>query len=85
VLRTYRNTHNLNTLTGIINRWAPPIENDTESYINHASRALGITANTPLQPQDYPQLMRVIIRHENGEQPYDDAAINAGFERGFYA
>ena len=41
ILKTYNDKYNLNTIEGIINRWAPPIENDTEAYINFVSSKVG--------------------------------------------
>lgn len=32
-LRTYFNKHNINTIEGIIKRWAPESENNTKAYI----------------------------------------------------
>jgi hypothetical protein len=59
-----------NTIGQILTEWAPPIENDTESYIRHAERALGVTRDTPLRTSQIPALAAVIIEHENGVQPY---------------
>lgn len=83
-LHTYKTKHGLNTIEGIISRWAPPLgndgkfENDTNSYIAHAEKAVGVPRNMPLTPDKYPSLIKVIIKHENGVQPYTDEVINAG-------
>ncbi|MDF2185464.1 structural protein [Grimontia hollisae] len=77
VLMTYRHRYRLDTVRGIINRWAPPFENNTEAYINHVANRLGVTPDTPLGLGDYPQLLKSIIKHENGVQPYDDSTIHA--------
>lgn len=82
-LRTYRNNHGINTIEGIIHRYAPPSENITSSYAEHAASALGLPLDATLSESDYPDLMRVIIKHENGMQPYTDAQIMEGFQRGF--
>lgn len=78
ILNTYKVKHGLNTIEGIINRFAPPVENDTNSYIAHAEKAVGVPRNMPLTPDKYPSLIKVIIKHENGVQPYTDEVINAG-------
>lgn len=83
ILRNYRDLYQINTVEGIINRWAPPVENDTGSYIEHVASAIGIDKNKPLETFDYPALMAVITRHENGQQPYSDNQLMTGFERGF--
>ena len=53
VLRTYRDEHGLNTIAGIVNRWAPPFENDTRGYIKSVSHRIGVGANVPLTDADY--------------------------------
>ncbi|RQW61036.1 structural protein [Vibrio viridaestus] len=78
VLLTYRNKYGLNTVKGIINRWAPTSENDTQSYINHVASVLGVSVDTPLVLAQYPALIKVIIKHENGIQPYSDKVISDG-------
>jgi len=83
ILRNYRDLYQLNTIEQIINRWAPPSENNTASYVQHAASAVGVNANEPLSNDEYPSLMAVITRHENGQQPYTPNQIMNGFERGF--
>jgi len=38
----------INTLAGVINRWAPPSENDTAAYIKSAAQRLGISPDQPI-------------------------------------
>jgi hypothetical protein len=38
----------INTLSGVIGRWAPPNENDTPALINNAAKFLGINPNQPI-------------------------------------
>ena len=42
VLTTYGEKRGINTIRGLINRFAPPSENETMSYINYISGELGI-------------------------------------------
>lgn len=81
VLRNYQRKHGLNTLSGIIRRWAPPNENNTQAYINSVAQATGVTARQPVDIGDRNfvlKLLRAIIQHENGNQPYDfDVLIRA--------
>ena len=83
-LLTYSRKHGLNTVRGIIDRWAPPVENNTEAYINQVAGKLGVSPCSPINVQD-PKVMRVlvsaIIQHENGQQPYSDAQITDGLAR----
>lgn len=83
VLRTYRDKHGLQTVAGIINRWAPTNENNTESYIQAVSQSLGVGVNQPLSLGQYPALVAAIIHHENGQQPYSAELIQLGVTRGF--
>lgn len=73
ILRNYQRKHGLNTVSGIIKRWAPPNENDTQSYINSVAQATGVSPDQPIDTIDSRFMMKLlpaIIRHENGEQPY---------------
>lgn len=47
-LRTYFNQYGLNTIRGIINKWAPPTENQTSSYVSYVSNTLNISPDTVL-------------------------------------
>lgn len=89
VLRTYRDVHGLRTPAGIINRWAPPKENDTDAYASVVARKLGVRPDDEIDIDD-PLVMRTlvkaIIRHENGPGPgggdwYDDETIDDGIAR----
>lgn len=84
VLRTYRNNYGLTSVEQIISRWAPPTENNTQSYINNVAQVLEVLPSDPLEPEQYPALMAVMILHENGKQPFSSAEIIKGFNAGFY-
>lgn len=78
-LSTYFDNYGLNTVAGIINRWAPPSENDTASYVEDVASQMNVDPNAPLDlTTDLPALVRAIIRHENGVQPYSDQTIANG-------
>lgn len=79
-LKTYRNNHNIRTIEGIINRWAPSVENDTNAYVAHAEKVLNTPRNMPLHDGQYADLIKVIIKHENGIQPYSDEVIHAAIQ-----
>jgi len=57
------------TIPQAINRWAPPSENDTSAYIAAVEAVC-----SSFDPRD-PNLIKAIIQHENGQQPYDDGTI----------
>ena len=72
---------NIDTVREIISRWAPPNENNTEAYIQSVAKNVGVAANSPIDVFDNAimlKLLKAIIAHENGQQPYTDAQILAG-------
>jgi hypothetical protein len=81
VLRNY-GAAGYDTLQEIINRWAPPGDNnDTASYIRAVSQRLNIAPNAPLDlahSRTLGALIEAIIQHENGVQPYDISTIAKG-------
>ncbi|MEI8706684.1 virion protein [Pseudoalteromonas sp. B62] len=84
ILRTYATKYQLNTIAGIVSRWAPPSENDTQNYINFVSQKTGIAHDRPLTRETYPQVLAAMIHMENGSQPFSLDEIRQGFEWGFY-
>jgi len=57
----------------VIERWAPPVENDTGAYVSSVAQSLGVAPDAPLDWASdivIANLVRAIIRHENGVQPY---------------
>jgi hypothetical protein len=80
LLLSYQDKHGLRTVRGIINRWAPPAENDTGAYINIVAGELGVHADDQIDLHRFTTLVPLvsaIIRHENGEQPYAAELIAA--------
>lgn len=69
----------LNTIQQAINRWAPPVENNTVAYVNAVCSGCN---KTPGEVVDFsaimPALVKAIILHENGEMPYSDDQIEKG-------
>lgn len=65
----------------IITRWAPAGDNnDTEAYIKHVVQLIGRPDYfVPVRSEgDYLDLVKAIIKHENGVNPYSDDDIKAG-------
>ncbi len=77
-INTYMTRYGLNTITGIISRWAPPSENDTQAYIDAVSSDTGIGPDDVISDADMPALIAAIIKHENGVNPYSVDVINNG-------
>ena len=72
----------LDTIRKIIEVYAPPLndagefENDTEAYIKSVSKQTGIAAEQPINFElEKFDLVKAIIVHENGNNPYPDALI----------
>ena len=81
ILLTYYKKYKLNTVKKIISRYAPPSENETESYIKSVANQLGVASDEEIDLSSVAVLavlLRAIIRHENGEQPYSDEQILKG-------
>jgi len=84
LLRVYQNRHGLNTIEGIIKRWAPANENDTKAYIRRVSQMTGIDRNETLNMNEYSDLfpiLKAIISVELGVNPYSDETINRGLAK----
>lgn len=67
----------------IINRWAPPNENDTQAYINSVVAATGIPATQSLDlsdPDTLSSLAQAIGYHETGSR-YDPEVYQKGVAR----
>ncbi|MBU3022882.1 virion protein [Aestuariibacter sp. A3R04] len=64
------------TIEKIISEWAPETENNTAAYIASVSQKTGIAAteNITAMPQ-LVEIIKAMIYHENGQQPYGNALI----------
>ena len=71
LLKNYYNKHNAKSIAAIINRWAPPIENNTGAYIDAVSESVGYPSNNDMDAATFanklPRIMSAIARHENGK------------------
>ena len=77
LLRSYAR-RGLNTVRGVINRWAPPTENDTGAYVGAVAKRLGVGEDQALNmsdPKVIAGLSAEITRHENGRNPFSPEAI----------
>lgn len=90
VLLTYSRVYpqdtpqDIDTAREIINRWAPPVENDTGAYVNAVAREIGVNADAVIDVTDeavMTRLVKAIIRHENGRVIYDDEVLSDGVQR----
>ncbi len=77
LLNRYYSAYGLYTVSLIISRWAPAVENNTASYIDHVSKKLNVSEHQVLLwPTDLNSLIRAMVQHENGQQPFTTAEIN---------
>lgn len=79
--RKARDGSKIDTVREIIERWAPPNENDTDAYAKHVASRLNVKPDDALsikEPAIMRELIESIILHETGQQPYTDAQIEAG-------
>lgn len=86
VLMNYQRKHRLMTIRKMIYRWAPPIENETDAYVDSVAKYVGVDADKELDICDPTNrhsaiaLVHAIIRHENGQQPYTVEEISKAIE-----
>ena len=84
--RTYFQKHGLQTIRGIISRWAPPQDhNDTEAYIRNVSRRTGIGPDEPIgipseKPSRWMMLGVAMAIQECGTDSLDWFAMLRGWE-----
>lgn len=83
VLIAYQDKHACRTVRQLIDRWAPPNENDTDAYVDAVASAVGVEPDDTIivdDPHVLTALVIAVIQHENGMQPYSLPTINAGIE-----
>lgn len=74
ILITYQDTHKLVNIKEIIYRWAPPVENDSNSYVSFVSNMLEVKPHTVIDVYDINTIIalsKAIILQENGYPPAD--------------
>ena len=71
ILMTYQ-SRGIDTVREIIDRWAPPVENNTRAYVDSVCKQVGVAPDKVINVQDPDQLiplLQAIVLHENGSQP----------------
>ncbi len=82
LLDTYRLRYGLDTLRGMISRWAPPSENHTDIYIRAVAADTGIDPDEPLDTRNAKTMIPIaaaISRVENGT-PADMRQVADGWD-----
>lgn len=83
IIINYSRHDNIKNINGIIQRWAPSIENDTVGYVGDVCRRCGCGPFEPfdvLNPDRLVDLIAAMIRHECGLQPYAISIIRDGVD-----
>jgi len=83
-LLTYQNKHKLKTVRAIIDRWAPPVENDTGAYANQVAKHVGVGPDQAVDINNRSVLTMMvvaIIKHENAGFMYPAGVVLEGVER----
>lgn len=82
LLDTYRIRYGIDTIRGMIARWAPPSENPTDAYVRSVARLTGIAEDRPLDTRDRRTMIPLaaaISQVENGVAAEMDA-VEQGWE-----
>ena len=82
LLYTYRLRYGLQTVAGLIGRWAPPSENRTESYVRSVADRCGLKDDEPidlLDPGTMIPLAAAMSEVENG-RPARISDVERGWE-----
>ena len=81
-LNTYREKYGCVSLADYIRRWAPPCENDTNSYINFVAKRSNLADVSVIDTTDKEQMVKIVAamaRMENEDEP-DIEPILQGWE-----
>lgn len=73
LLKNYQAKYGLWTIEKMINRFAPPVENNTTAYVRAVAKEVGVPAKARVNVNDVETAYKMavaIISHENGQQPY---------------
>lgn len=83
IMQTYKNKHGIDTVQGVINRWAPPHENETNNYASFVATRMGIEPGDKIDLSDptvLKPLMMAMTFMENGENPYEESIFDQGIQ-----
>lgn len=82
LLRTYQRKRGLKTVLGLINRWAPSLENFTSIYVSKVSKEMGVVPTAIINLDDKEtaiKMAKAIVQVENGQQPYLDDVFESAY------
>ncbi|WP_394183355.1 hypothetical protein [Marinomonas posidonica] len=71
LLTNYEKLHGINTVRGLISRYAPSHENPTDDYINYVANAVGVNADQAISVKaNLYKIVKAIIKFEIGAVPF---------------
>jgi len=85
IIRNYSDKYGINTIEGIISRFAPASENPTNAYIQNVAERTGFRPDEKLDtknPEVLQKLINAMIKQEIGGNPYSDETVNTGILKG---
>jgi len=78
VLQSYQVRHLIRSVRAAIERYAPEPSNNTAAYVQDVCARTGFAPDQRINffdPETLEKVVKAIIWHENGEQPYAEAVI----------
>lgn len=86
-LCNYHRLDGLSTIQEVINRWAPPAENNTSSYVTDVCQRLSADPDQAIDfssPDQLEGIIHAIIWHENGRVSFTDDQIMNGVQKAIW-
>lgn len=82
LLLNYFHIYHLDTVAKLVSRWAPPVENQTQVYIERVALALRVGPDDPLVLDEVTlrALLTAIFRQEQGPIPVEGEAFRSGLD-----
>lgn len=83
ILMNYQTKHRKMTIRAIIDRYAPPVENDTNAYADHVAAMIGTKPDLGYRITNkilMTDIVSAIITHECGLLPYSREVVERGVE-----
>jgi hypothetical protein len=85
ILLNYQRKLKLFTVQQMIDKFAPPVENDTGAYVAHVAKCMYVRPDQPIVLDANPRILELmanaIILHENGQNPYPKEVVWDGVQR----
>lgn len=82
--RKAKNGSAIDTVTEVIERWAPSFENNVSAYASHVGKIMGVSALETIDIKQYEVMKGLvvgIIAHENAGFAYPDSVVEEGLRR----